>query len=971
MLRILTALVVILLSWPTLAQNQSSPESATAVTAEGRDHAEAVSGVGYTVISRVFLGDDGNLSYLRFLNLSGTPATVTARIFGTPSGRDYGSVDTTIPDNASRQLSITQILNSANIQGLTSPDTRLSLYLRSTNTPVAVQHVLYSSLNGFFENLSVCQNSSLSDGNSALINVHTSRIPDYTSYIDIHNYGTTTATYDLEVYESESGQSRGSLPVSIEPNTTFEQPFSYIEDQLGWAPGSTVFHANVEAFPRSGTRGAIVSHFVYNAKLAAYLNLTNYCTIEATANNLPVAVSDNISGASIGKPYSIDLSTLITNDQNATGATLLEATTARSNGTANGTVVQSGNTITYTPAQRGIAVFQYRIHTAAGDSNYANVTVNIGGGAPVANSDTLTQQFSVGRSSLIVLSTLTANDTDATGATLDEFSSPSSNGITNGTLTRTDGGNLSYTPAQNGTVTFTYKIRTSAGVSGLATVTLTVGDLLRPVANDDTYTPTGACPVGQAFTISLLALTANDENASGATLRDFTQPRTGSLTGPVNGSLVQVGNNLSLTLSSRALILFQYRIANSAGESNFATMALNCEATAPVARPDTLTRTFPVSQATTFGLSALIENDTNATGATLETFSAPQTNGSPNGIMTKSGNDLTYTPAREGTVTFDYSIRTAGGVSNTATVTLTAGGSGSTTTAPVAVDDTLTQSFSVGTQSSISLSTLLANDRNTTGVTLISVGTPTTDGTANGTLAASGDRILYTPTRDGRVVFDYTIGNNAGRSTARVSLTVSASGPIAVNDTLTQTFTVGTRTSISYTTLIANDRNATGANLDNVGTPITDGSANGTLARSGNELVYTPARAGTVTFEYRIRTSAGQSNAATVTLTVSGNTRPAPVANNDNLVLSFRPGQATQIPLSLLLANDQNIDGFTIESLGTPVTEGTANGTITRLEGSLLSYTPARAGRVTFEYRIRTAGGTSNAATVTLTVSTS
>lgn len=72
MLRILTALTVSLLSWPSLAQNLSSPESASAVTAEGRDHAEAISGTGYTVISRVFLGDDGNLSYLRFLNLSGT-----------------------------------------------------------------------------------------------------------------------------------------------------------------------------------------------------------------------------------------------------------------------------------------------------------------------------------------------------------------------------------------------------------------------------------------------------------------------------------------------------------------------------------------------------------------------------------------------------------------------------------------------------------------------------------------------------------------------------------------------------------------------------------------------------------------------------------------------------------------------------------------------------------------------------------
>lgn len=342
--------------------------------------AAALAGSGYTVLGRTFLGESGNISYLRFLNLSGSTASVNATLVGSPSGRNYGTTQVSIPNNASRQVAINQLMTSVGLLGLISPDTRLAVFLQSGSDPVAVQHVLYSAVNGFFENLSSCQNSSMSDSNSALVNVHTTRIPDYTSFINIYNFGDTTATYDIDIYNSETGASIGRVPVTIEPNSAFEQPFSYFQTQMSFTPDASTFHVNMAAFPRSGARTAAITHIVFNERLSAYLNLTNFCTIAPTLSGLPVANSDNIPVPSSKQPFTIPFATLTANDSNATTATLIGVTQPRSNGSANGSLTQSGNNLTYTPSRDGLATFEYRLRNSLGDSGIAIVTLNVGDG---------------------------------------------------------------------------------------------------------------------------------------------------------------------------------------------------------------------------------------------------------------------------------------------------------------------------------------------------------------------------------------------------------------------------------------------------------------------------------------------------------------------------------------------------------------------------------------------------------------
>ena len=302
--------------------------------------------------------------------------------------------------------------------------------------------------------------------------------------------------------------------------------------------------------------------------------------------------------------------------------------------------------------------------------------------------------------------------------------------------------------------------------------------------------------------------------------------------------------------------------------SNFATVTVNVSENGPIANGDRLTLAFTAGLPTTIPLAALTGNDTNTTNTRLANVSSPTTTGSANGTLALTSEGLVYTPARPGTVTFRYQLQNSAGLlSNEATVTLTVGGSG----APIVISDQLTSSFVAGQTTDIPLRLLTGNDFNTDGATVESISTPTTDGIVNGTLTRSGDTLTYSPVRAGTAVFNYQLRNTLGLSnTGTVTLTVlsATAAPQAENDTLTQSFTVGTQTTIQFSTLTANDRATLGATLDSFTTPATDGTANGTVTRIGNDLAYTPARTGVVTFSYVVRTANGLSNAATVRLVV-------------------------------------------------------------------------------------------------------
>lgn len=137
---------------------------------------------------------------------------------------------------------------------------------------------------------------------------------------------------------------------------------------------------------------------------------------------------------------------------------------------ANGTVVNNGTSVTYTPSQGfiGTDTFTYVIDDGNGDQASAEVTITVENSAPVAIDDSATVE---GTDPLII--DVISNDSDSDGDVLiiKAVSQPQ-----NGTATNNEDGTITYQANENfeGIDTFTYIVSDEDGGESTATVTVTV-----------------------------------------------------------------------------------------------------------------------------------------------------------------------------------------------------------------------------------------------------------------------------------------------------------------------------------------------------------------------------------------------------------------------------------------------------------------------------------------------------------------
>lgn len=151
---------------------------------------------------------------------------------------------------------------------------------------------------------------------------------------------------------------------------------------------------------------------------------------------------------------------------------------------ANGTVVNNGTSLTYTPNEGfiGTDAFEYTIDDGNGDQDAAVVSVEVLNNNPEANDDSAT----VTEGESTVLDVL-ANDSDTDGS---ELSIDSVTQAQNGTVTINSDGTLSYLSNDGyvGTDSFTYTITDADGGLSTANVSIVVESGNNPpVANDDMY----------------------------------------------------------------------------------------------------------------------------------------------------------------------------------------------------------------------------------------------------------------------------------------------------------------------------------------------------------------------------------------------------------------------------------------------------------------------------------------------------
>jgi VCBS repeat-containing protein len=680
-------------------------------------------------------------------------------------------------------------------------------------------------------------------------------------------------------------------------------------------------------------------------------------TITVTAVNDPPVAVDDSGVTDEDTAVTIDV---LANDTDVEGDTLSVTGTT---GPANGAVVINGdNTVTYTPNADfyGVDGFDYQIDDGHGGTATASVTITVNAvnDAPVAGDNAYVTPEDTPLT--VAAPGVMSNDSDVEG---DPLTAVLDTGPASGALTLNADGSFTYTPAAdfNGSDSFTYKANDGLLDSNTATVTITVGAVNDvPVAVDDAYTT----DEDTALSIAAPGVLGNDTDVDIDSLTAVLVggPANGTLTLNPNGSFIYTPN-----ANFNGTDTFTYTANDGFLDSNTATVTITVTPVndAPAAVDDAYT----TDEDTALSIAApgVLGNDSDVDGDFL---SSVQVTGPTSGTLTLNADgSFTYTPAANfnGTDTFTYTANDGTVDSNVATVTITVN---AVNDPPTAADDSYSTAEDTGL--TVAVPGVLGND---TDVDVDSLAAVVAGGPTNGTLTLNADgSFTYTPNADfnGSDSFTYTANDGAVDSNvATVTITVTSVNdpPVTAGDAYTTL--EDTPLTIAAPGVLANDDDSHGGAPGEGNTPLTatlvgDVSSGMLTLNADGSFTYTPDADfnGTDSFTYTATDSlGGVSTPATVTITITAVNDP-PTANNNAAVTD------EDIPVTTVdvLANDTDIDSgmLSVDSFTQP-----ANGTVVDNGDGTFTYTPNADfnGLDSFTYIASDGSATSNAATVTITVS--
>jgi VCBS repeat-containing protein len=526
------------------------------------------------------------------------------------------------------------------------------------------------------------------------------------------------------------------------------------------------------------------------------------------------------------------------------------------------------NTTALVNGQVAYDVFTYKIQDGQGGYDTATINITVNGvspavvnllsaqsttvaanSAPVAQDDSATTQTNTPLN--IAAATLLANDTDANNDTL---TITSVQGATNGTVALTNG-SIVFTPTKDysGAASFNYTVSDGHGGTSTATVGVTVNASNHaPVAFNDAASTAVDTPV----TITSATLLGNDTDADGDPLSIT------SVQGATNGTVALVGGNVVFTPTAKysGPASFSYTISDGHGGTSSASVSITVGTPAaanhaPVAASDSGFST-DANHAVTIAGATLLGNDTDADGDILAIMSVQ---GTTNGTVSLSGNDVIFTPTKDyaGVAGFSYTVSDGHGGTSTAGVSLVVN---SVNHAPTAVSDSATTSAN----SPITIA-VLSNDTDPDGNKL-----SITDllGVSHGTASISGDSIVFVPAKDyvGDTSFSYTVSDgHGGTSTANVSVSVAPVNHAPTANSDAASTTANTPVSIA---VLSNDTDPDGDPLS-----ITEvlGVSNGSVAINGGSVVFTPTKdyVGDASFSYTVSDGHGGTASGSVSITIA------------------------------------------------------------------------------------------------------
>ncbi|MGM0486139.1 MAG: Ig-like domain-containing protein, partial [Planctomycetota bacterium] len=678
-----------------------------------------------------------------------------------------------------------------------------------------------------------------------------------------------------------------------------------------------------------------------------------------------------------------------------------------------GTVAIEGDEISYTPAPDffGTETFEYTIEDVHGETDTATVTVEVENvnDPPTARDVEFEgiQEDSEDNLLDVMSNDLVGNVGDPVG---EENADPSDD-ITlvedalgtpsqDGTVAIVEG-KISYTPAPDffGTETFEYTIEDAHGETDTATVTVTVDNVNDPpTARDVEFEGIQEDSEDNRLDVMSNDLVGNvgdpvgEENAGPPD--DITLVEDSLGTPDQGGTVAIVGREIGYTPAPDffGTETFEYTIVDSHGETDTATVTVEVENVndPPIPADTTWTATERRDEEDPSTILDVLDgarpgppNESDQSVSLEGIVEEPE-----HGTLVQDGNKLIYTPdlgVLAGTTdTFRYEISDGDKTTEaTATVEIVP------FDRPYARDD----DFSVEEDDVLEIlvaDDLLSNDLANEGFDLQF---ELLGGAENGVVTHEDGVVTYTPEADyfGEDSFQYEIDDefvDEDDNPSEPSIGTVWIDVLPVNDPPTardvefegiQEDSEDNRLDVMSNDLLGNVGDPVGEENadppdditlveDALGTP----DQGGTVAIVGDEISYTPAPDffGTETFEYTIEDSHGETDTATVTVTVENvndpptaidtifpNIQEDSVDNSLNVMLDDFVGRPN--------AEDGPEDFIELVSVEGPSEGGTAT-----IDGDVVLYTPASDffGTETFEYTIQDSYEETDTATITVFV---
>jgi len=666
----------------------------------------------------------------------------------------------------------------------------------------------------------------------------------------------------------------------------------------------------------------------------------------------------------------------------------------------------SGLSVSFTSSTTGVCTI-----TTGGALTFVTVgtcTINAdqAGNATYQTATTVARSFTVNAvvPGAPTIGTATAGDTQASVS----FTAPMSNGgvsITSYTVTSNPGGltgsgtssPLTVTGLTNGTsYIFTVTATNSAGTGSASGAS-------NSVTPNSSQTITFANPGTQNFgtppTLTATSTSGLTVTFSSSTTAVCTITSGGALTFVTAGTCTinadQAGNgsySAATTVSRSFTVAAVVPGAPTIGTATAGDVQASVSFSAPAsnggsaitgytvtANPGGVTGTGTFSPITVTGLS----------NGTSYTFTVTATNSAGTGFASAASNNVT--PKASQTITFNNPGAQNFGVTPTLSATASSGLSVSFTSSTTGVCTITTGgALTFVTAGTCSISADQAGNVSYLAAATVtqsfSVGAVVPGAPAIGTATAGNNQAAVSFTapasNGGAAITSYTVTSNPGGITAsgsaspitvtglsngtaytftvRASNSAGTGAASAASNSATPIISVPVAASLTVTVAYASGA-ATITPTITGGTPtslaIAAAPAHGTASVSGLSLLYTPASgfSGADSFSYTASNASGTSAVATVTVTVSSQ---PPVVGAVSLVVEVNSSNNV-VPLALSGGVATTVAVISAPAHGTAVVSGTA-----------LTYTPASgyAGADSFTYAATNTGGTSAAATVSITV---